>query len=133
MSPAQLGHEGLAEAHDLGVGLALRVEVGAALAAAHRQRGQGVLQDLLETEELDDALVHGRMEAQTALVWTNGGVELHTVATVDLHLAFVVNPGHAELDHALRLDEALQNAVLFVFGVLGNDRLEGVEHLVDGL
>ena len=63
------------------------------------------------------------MEAQTALVWTNGRVELHTVATVDLHLAFVVNPGHAEL----------QNAVLFVFGVLGNDRLEGVEHLVDGL
>ena len=73
------------------------------------------------------------MEAQAALVRADGGVELHTVATVDLHLAFVVNPGHAELDHALRLDEALQNAVLFVFGVLGNDRLEGVEHLVDGL
>ena len=38
---AQLGHEGLAEAHDLSVGLALRVEVGAALAAAHRQAWSG--------------------------------------------------------------------------------------------
>ena len=60
---AQLGHEGLAEAHDLGVGLALRVEVGTALAAAHRQRGQGVLENLLEAKELDDGLGHGRVEA----------------------------------------------------------------------
>jgi hypothetical protein len=33
----QLGHKALAETHDLGVGLALGVEVGAALAAAHGQ------------------------------------------------------------------------------------------------
>ena len=43
---AELGHEGLAEAHNLIVGLALGVKVAAALAAAHRQRGQAVLQDL---------------------------------------------------------------------------------------
>ena len=60
---AQLSHEGLAEAHDLSVGLALRVEVGTALAAAHRQRGQGVLENLLEAKELDDGLGHGRVEA----------------------------------------------------------------------
>ena len=35
--------------------LPLRVEVGAALAAADGQAGQGVLEDLLEAEELDDA------------------------------------------------------------------------------
>jgi hypothetical protein len=52
---AELGHEALAEAHDLGVGLALGVEVRAALAAADGQRGEGVLEDLLEAEELDDA------------------------------------------------------------------------------
>ena len=46
--PVQLAHEALAEAHDLVVALALRVEVAAALAAAHRQRGQAVLEDLLE-------------------------------------------------------------------------------------
>jgi len=43
---AQLGHEGLAEAHDLVVGLALGVKVAAALAAAHGQGRQAVLQDL---------------------------------------------------------------------------------------
>ena len=44
----QLRHEGLAKAHDLALGLALRVEVGAALAAADRQAGQRVLEDLLK-------------------------------------------------------------------------------------
>lgn len=49
---AQLRHEGLAEAHDLVVGAPLGVEVGTALGATHRQRRQGVLQDLLEAKEL---------------------------------------------------------------------------------
>ena len=50
----ELGHEALAEAHDLAVALALGIEVGAALAAAHRQAGQRVLEGLLEGEELED-------------------------------------------------------------------------------
>ena len=62
----------LAEAHNLSVGLALRVEVGAALAAAHGQRGKAVLEDLLEAQELDDAQVDGRMQAQAALVGSDG-------------------------------------------------------------
>src|SRR5690606_31592489 len=41
-----LGHEGLAEAHDLRVGAAARVEVRAALAAADRHAGQRVLKGL---------------------------------------------------------------------------------------
>ena len=77
---AQLGHERLAETHDFGIGLALRVEVGAALAAAHRQAGQAVLEALLEAEELDDALVHARVETQTALVGADRGVELDAVS-----------------------------------------------------
>ena len=52
----QLGHEALAEAHDFHVALAVGVEVGAALAAAHGQGGQAVLEGLLEAEELQDAL-----------------------------------------------------------------------------
>ena len=50
----ELGHEALAEAHDLVVALALGIEIGAALAAAHRQAGQRVLEGLLEGEELED-------------------------------------------------------------------------------
>ena len=130
---AQLGHERLAETHHFSVGTALRVEVGAALAAAHGQRGQRVLEDLLEAEELDDALVDGRVEAQAALVRSDGGVELHAVTTVHLHLALIIGPGHAELHHALRLDDALQHACLLVLRVLLDHRLDGLEHLAYSL
>src|SRR5690606_41500146 len=60
----QLGHEALAEPHDLGVAAALRVEVGAALAAADRHAGERVLERLLEPEELDDPEV--RSEEHTS-------------------------------------------------------------------
>lgn len=40
------------------------------------------------------------------LVGTDGGVELHTVATVDMLLSFLISPCHAEQNHALRLTKA---------------------------
>lgn len=39
--------------------------------------------------------------AETALVWAEGGVELNTVALVDLWLQVVVLPNNTELDDAL--------------------------------
>ncbi len=54
----KLGHEGLAETHDFIITLALRVKVGTALAAAHRQAGQAVLENLLKSEEFNDGLVY---------------------------------------------------------------------------
>lgn len=42
------------------------------------------------------------MESQTPLVRAKSGVELNTIATVDLKLAFVVFPNDTELDDALR-------------------------------
>ena len=129
----QLGHKALAEAHDLGVRLAVGVKVSAALAAAHGQGGQGVLQDLLEAKELDDGQVDRGMEAQTALVGADRGVELHTVAAVDLDLAVVVHPGNAEDDDALGLNEALHEAGFFPLGVLVDDVLEALKDFVNGL
>lgn len=41
------------------------------------------------------------MEAKTALVGAECGVELNTVAPVDLELLFVVFPGDTELDDSL--------------------------------
>ena len=73
------------------------------------------------------------MEAQAALVGADGGVELHAVAAVDLNLAVVVHPGDAEDDNALRLDEALDQAVGLPFGVLIDDELQALENLFDGL
>ena len=103
----QLGHKALAETHDLGVGLALRVKVGAALTAAHGQGGEGVFEDLLKAEEFHYGEIDRRMEAQTALVRADGGVELDAVAAVDPGHTVVVDPGDAEFYHALRFDKAL--------------------------
>ena len=79
----QLDHKGLAETHDLVVALALGIEVGAALAAAHGQAGEGVFEDLLKAQELDDRQVHAGVEAQATLGGADGGGELHPVALVD--------------------------------------------------
>ena len=129
----QLGHEALAEAHDFHVALALGVKVGAALAAAHGQGGQAVLEDLLEAQELQDALVDRGMEAQAALVGADGAVELDAVAAVDLHLALIVHPGHTEGDDPLGLDQALDQAGLLILGVLFHQGLDALQHLPHSL
>src|SRR5699024_4865324 len=129
----QLGHERLAEPHDLAVAAAVRVEVGAALAAADGQAGQRVLEDLLEAEELHDAEVHRGMEPQAALVRAERGVVLDAEAAVDLHGALVIDPGDTEDDLPLRLAQPHQDAVVLVLGVPGLDDLERLEHLPDSL
>ena len=129
----ELGHEALAEAHDLGVGLALGVKVAAALAAAHRQGRQAVLEDLLKAQELHDGEVDRGMEADAALVGTDGGVVLDAEAAVDAGPAGVVDPGDAELDHALGLDEALDQTGLLPLGMLADHEIEGLEDLAHGL
>ena len=54
----QLSHEGLAKTHDFGVAAAVGVKVATTLTAADTLIGQGVLEDLLKTQELDDACVN---------------------------------------------------------------------------
>ena len=56
----QFGHEALAEAHHFVVTLALGIEIRSALAAAHGQRGERILEDLFKCQELQDAEVHAR-------------------------------------------------------------------------
>ena len=129
----ELSHEGLAKTHDLGVGLALGVEVRAALAATHGQAGQGVLEDLLEAEELDDRQVDGGVEAQAALVGAERGVVLDAEAAVHVDVALVVGPRDAELDLALGLDDAVDDRQVGVFGVTLGEGGDGQEDLVDGL
>ena len=106
----QLAHKGLAETHDFSVALALGVEVRATFTAAHRQRGQGVLEGLFKGQEFQNPQVHRRVETQTALVWANGAVHLDPEAAVDPHLAFVIDPRNAEHDRTLRFANALKNA-----------------------
>ena len=129
----QFVHEGLAEAHHLGVALAAGREVAAALAAAHGQRGQSVLEGLLEAQELQYREVDRGVEAQSALVGADGRVELHAVAQVHLHLALVVDPGHAERDDALGLHQSLDELCLLELGVLVIHFFDTEQHLVYGL
>ena len=49
------------------------------------------------------------MEAQSALIRTDGRVELYAVADVHLNLTLVVDPGYAECGDALGLHQALDD------------------------
>src|SRR5690606_22352363 len=129
----ELGHEALAEAHDLGVRLALRIEVGAALRAADRQAGDRVLEHLLEAEELHDAEVHGRMKAQPALVRPERAVESDAEPAVDMHFAAIVLPRDAEDDLPLGLADSLDDLVLGILRILAQHRGERLRYLRNGL
>lgn len=113
---AELGHEGDTETADLVVRLALGVEVGTTLTTTHVQAGEGILEDLLKTEELQDGQVDGGVETETTLVRAKGGVELDTETAVDLNVALVILPDNAELDDALGDGDDLQG--LAEFGLL---------------
>jgi len=71
---------------------------------------------LLETQELQDAQVDSWVESETALVWTESGVELDAVTAVDLWLVLVIFPDDTELDDSLWDGDDLQGGS--VFGIL---------------
>ena len=73
------------------------------------------------------------MQAQATLVGADGAVELHAEAAVDLNLAVIVDPRHAEHDDAFGLDDALEEGCLLVFRMGLDDRLQGLQDLGDGL
>ena len=129
----QLGHEGLAETHDLVVALADRVEVGTTLGTTHREGRQGVLEGLLETEELQHRRGNGFVETQTALVRADRAVELNAITEVGLHFARIVNPRHTEREDPVRLDHPLDDLCLLEFRMLVVHFLDGVEDLADSL
>ena len=129
----QLAHERLTETHDFGIALALRIEVRAALAAAHGQGGQRVLEGLLEGEEFQHAHVHRWMKTQTALVWADGAVHLDAETAIDLNLALIVDPRHAKHYGALRLADTLQNPRGQVMRIGFEKRPQTAQHLFDSL
>jgi len=121
----KLGHKSLTEAHDLIVAAATDREVGTTLATTHGQRGKGVLESLFKTEELQDAEVHGGMEAQTTLVRANGTVKLNTITNVDMDLTLVIGPRYTESNDAFRFNNAFNKLNALKFWVLVVDILDG--------
>ena len=111
----KFGHEALAEAHDFIGALALGVEVRAALAAAHRQASQRVLEGLFKGEELQNAFGHRRVETDAALVRPDGVVVLHAPAALDADVALVVFPANTERNDAVGFGNAAQDLRFMVF------------------
>ena len=104
------------------------IEFGATLRAAHRQRGERVLEGLLKSKELHDTQVHTRVESDAAFVGTDGGVHLYAEAAIDLYLALVVHPRHAEHNHALWFDHALQHFLLAQIRIGEHHRCHALQH-----
>ena len=125
----EFAHEGVAEIADFVVALALGVEVGTALAAAHGEGSEGVLKDLFEAEEFEYAEIDGRVEAQAALVGADGAVELDAVALVDMDFTLVVGPRNLEENDPFRNDHSFENLFLFVYGIGVENRRQGREDL----
>src|SRR5260370_511233 len=109
------------------------VEIASALAAAHGQRGERVLEDLFERQEFQDAEVHRGMEAQSALVGADGAVHLDAEAAIDLHFTRVIEPGHAEHKDSFGLRDTFQNLGFAILGVAFQHGPQGLEHFEDSL
>jgi hypothetical protein len=129
--PLQLCHERIAEPPNLTVRFAFGVKVGSALAAAHAQAGECILEGLLETEELEDRQVHGGVQAQSAFVRPQRRVELNAVPDVDVRVAGVIFPDDTELEDALRYLDDVERLFVFRFG--GEEGAQTGGELVESL
>jgi hypothetical protein len=81
---------------------------------------ESILKDLLKAQELQDAQIDSRMESQSSLVWSQGGIELDTIASVDLWLSLVILPHDTELDDAFGDGDDLEGSL--IFGILFEER-----------
>lgn len=84
---------------------------------------------MFETQKFEYREVDGRVKSKAAFVWAQSGVELNTIATIDLDLVLVVFPDHTKLDDSLRNGSNLKGSL--VFGVLLEEGgvLEGGDEL----
>jgi len=73
------------------------------------------------------------MEAQSALVRSNRAVHLDPEAPVDLHVAVIVKPRHAEHNDALRFHHALKDAGRTEFRMLIENGAQGFENFLHSL
>ena len=126
-------HEALAETHDFSIGFASRIEVGTAFSAADRKTRQGILEDLFETEEFDDAGVNVLLETKAAFVGPDSAVELETVTGVRMIFAFIVLPYNAEGELAFRFNDTVEEVEFFIFRMTFYDGIQGRENFFDGL
>ena len=73
------------------------------------------------------------MKAQPTLVGSDRAVHLDPEPAVDVDLVFIVLPGNAEHDDALRFDNPLEDFARAVLRVTIEGEDEGLDHFLDRL
>ncbi|MNE50744.1 hypothetical protein D3C80_1453370 [compost metagenome] len=73
------------------------------------------------------------METHPALKRADSGVKLDAPCTVNLHLITIVNPHHAELNDALRFNQALKQGHLTITRVFFKKRPQRGHDFTNGL
>ena len=131
--PIQGLHIALAETHDFSIGFAIRIKVCAAFSAANRKTRQRVLENLFETEELNDTGIYVFLETETAFVWPDCAVELATVTGVRMDFTVVIFPDNAECKHPFRFNHTIQEIVFFVFRMTFYNRIQRRQYFFYGL
>ena len=131
--PGQFRHETLAKPHDFRIRFTLGIEVGSALAAAHGERGQGILENLFEGQEFENTEVDRGVKAQPPFVGADGAVHLDPETAVDMHLPLVILPGNTKQKNPLRFGNAFHDSRLAVLRAAVQDRLDRLNHLINRL
>jgi hypothetical protein len=124
----QFGHEGLAEALELAVGLVGGGKVAASDGGTHVVAGDGVAEERFESQRLHDGIVQVRAQVEGSLVGSEAAAVLDPVPAVHPDDARVVGPRHAELQEPVGLHEGLGDE-----GVLGIALEDGRQALEGGL
>ena len=100
---------------------------------AHGKGGKRVLKCLFEAEKFQNAQIHRSVEAKSSFIGADGGVELHAIADVHLHFAFIIDPRHTESDDALGFYQAFEQRSALPLRMLVVDVGNAEEYFVNGL
>src|SRR5438477_6028404 len=73
------------------------------------------------------------MKPQPALVGADRAVHLNAEPAINVEIALIVPPRNAKHDDPLRFDDAMQNFLVPIFGMLFENNRERVDHLLNRL
>jgi hypothetical protein len=70
------------------------------------------------------------MKTQPSFVGADRAVHLNTKPAIDMKIALIVPPRNAKHDHSFRLNDALQNFLVPIFGVLFENNRKRVDYFL---
>src|SRR6266550_1777539 len=73
------------------------------------------------------------MKTQSAFVGANRAVHLNPEPAIDMKIALIVSPRNAKHDHPFRLDDALQDFLVPIFGMLLENNRKRVDYFLHRL